>query len=86
MVKLAGINEKPDDYCGGVSTMTKEFKEVDPNDFLTFSKESPAHVLIEGYVIEIGGGGKAGRNGHQVNANRAKIGSWERFTLFKSKY
>ncbi len=40
--------------------MAKEFKEVDPNDFLTFSRESPSHVLMEGHVIDIGGGGKAG--------------------------
>ncbi len=38
------------------------------------------------YLVAEGGGGKTGRNGHQVNANRAKIGPWEKFTLFKSKY
>ncbi len=58
--------------------MTKEFKEVDPNDFLTFSKESPAHVLIEGYVIEIGGGGKAGVGFKQ---EIMKLAGWKHHAL-----
>lgn len=35
-------------------------KEVQANDFLTFSRETPAHVLIEQMLIDVGGGGTKG--------------------------
>lgn len=37
-----------------------EFKEVSPDDFLTFSREQPSYVAIEQTLIEIGGGGNQG--------------------------
>ena len=37
-----------------------EFKEVSPDDFLTFSREQPSYVAIEQTLIEIGGGGNRG--------------------------
>ncbi len=40
--------------------MPDEYKEVDAQDFLTFSREKPSFSLIEGKLIEIGGGGKDG--------------------------
>ncbi len=33
---------------------------MQPNDFLTFSREKPAHVLIEQQLIDMGGGGNRG--------------------------
>lgn len=35
-------------------------REVDPNDFLTFSREQPPHVAIEQSLIEMGGNGNKG--------------------------
>ena len=40
--------------------MTQEFKEVEANDFLTFTPGTPAHVSIESALIDIGGGAKKG--------------------------
>jgi hypothetical protein len=40
--------------------MTQEFKQVEANDFLTFTPGTPAHVSIESALIEIGGGAKKG--------------------------
>ncbi len=40
--------------------MAQEFKEVAAQDFMTFSREPPPHVLIEALVIKIGGGGNQG--------------------------
>lgn len=40
--------------------MPEEFKEVDPQDFLTFSREKPSFTLMEAKLIDIGGGGKDG--------------------------
>lgn len=37
-----------------------DIKEVQPNDFLTFSREKPAHVLIEQTLIDMGGTGNKG--------------------------
>lgn len=37
-----------------------EFKEVSPDDFLTFSREQPSYVAIEQALIELGGGGNQG--------------------------
>lgn len=37
-----------------------EFKEVSPDDFLTFSREQPSYVAIEQALIELGGGGNKG--------------------------
>lgn len=37
-----------------------DFKEVSPDDFLTFSREQPSYVAIEQALIEIGGGGNQG--------------------------
>ncbi|MCG8668983.1 MAG: hypothetical protein MI867_06185 [Pseudomonadales bacterium] len=37
-----------------------EYKEVSPDDFLTFSREQPSYVAIEQALIEIGGGGNRG--------------------------
>lgn len=37
-----------------------EFKEVSPDDFLTFSREQPSYVAIEQALIELGGGGNRG--------------------------
>ena len=37
-----------------------EYKEVSPDDFLTFSREQPSYVAIEQALIEIGGGGTQG--------------------------
>jgi len=54
--------------------MAKEFKEVDPNDFMTFSRESPAHVLIEAHVIDIGGGGK---KGIEYKQELLKLAGWK---------
>jgi len=58
--------------------MPKEFNEVNPNDFLTFSRESPAHVLIEGHVIEIGGGGK---DGVDFKQEIMKLAGWKHHAL-----
>lgn len=35
-------------------------KEVQAQDFMTFSRETPAHVLIEQQLIDMGGGGNKG--------------------------
>lgn len=40
--------------------MANEFKEVDPQDFMAFSRETPSYVKIENQVIAIGGGGPRG--------------------------
>ena len=37
-----------------------DFKEVSPDDFLTFSREQPSYVAIEQALIEMGGGGNKG--------------------------
>lgn len=37
-----------------------EFKEVSPDDFLTFSREQPSYVAIEQALIDMGGGGNRG--------------------------
>ncbi|MBL4704457.1 MAG: hypothetical protein JKY54_08040 [Flavobacteriales bacterium] len=35
-------------------------REVAPNDFLTFSRETPPHVTIEQRLLELGGTGNKG--------------------------
>lgn len=42
--------------------MAREYKEVHPDDFTRFSKETPSYVLIEQTLIELGGGGNAAVN------------------------
>lgn len=37
-----------------------DFKEVAPDDFLTFSREQPSYVAIEQALIDLGGGGNRG--------------------------
>lgn len=37
-----------------------DFKEVVPEDFLTFSREQPSYVTIEKALIELGGGSNKG--------------------------
>jgi len=58
--------------------MTIEFKEGDAKDFMTFSKEPPPHSLMEGHIIEIGGGGKRGVDfKHKV----LKMAGWKHHAL-----
>ena len=54
--------------------MTSEFKEVDPQDFMTFSREPAAHVLIENELIKIGGGGP---RGIQYKTEVLKTAGWK---------
>lgn len=50
-----------------------EFKEVSPDDFLTFSREQPSYVAIEQALIEIGGGGN---NGIEFKKDALNAAGW----------
>lgn len=58
--------------------MPKEFKKVDANDFMTFSKDPPPHLQIEGYIMELGGGGK---NGVEYKMKLLKAAGWKHHAL-----
>lgn len=50
-----------------------EYKEVSPDDFLTFSREQPSYVAIEQALIEMGGGGN---NGVEYKKNALNAAGW----------
>lgn len=49
-----------DERLKGRFYMSTEFRQVQSDDFLTFTPGTPAHVEIETALIEIGGGAKKG--------------------------
>jgi len=49
-------------------------REVDPNDFLTFSRETPPHVAIEQSLIEMGG---TGNKGIEYKTEVLKAAGWD---------
>ena len=48
-------------------------REVDPNDFLTFTNEKPPHSIIEQNLIEMGGNGN---RGIEYKAEVLKAAGW----------